>query len=81
MVILVPQDAENNEAVFRRDQSDSDGSFTLTAIPPGTFTVLALENGWELEWTNPRVLQRYLPGGEKAQVGLGAKLELKLAVQ
>ena len=81
MVILVPQDPENNEAVFRRDQSDSDGSFTLTAIPPGTFTVLALENGWDLEWTNPRVLQRYLPGGEKAQVGLGAKLELKLAVQ
>ncbi len=81
MVVLVPQDAENNEAVFRRDQSDSDGSFTLTAIPPGTFTVLALENGWELEWTNPRVLQRYLPGGEKVQVGLGAKLELKLAVQ
>jgi hypothetical protein len=81
MVVLVPQDPQNNEAVFRRDQSDSDGSFTLNAIPPGTFTVLALENGWSLEWTNPAVLQKYLPGGEKVQVGLGAKLELNVKVQ
>jgi hypothetical protein len=81
MVILVPQDQENNQAVFRRDQSDSDGSFLLNAIPPGIYTVLAIENGWDLEWAKPGVLQKYLPGGEIVQVGSSQKAAIKLKVQ
>jgi hypothetical protein len=81
MVILVPQDPENNQAVFRRDQSDSDGSFSLNAIPPGTYTVLAIENGWDLEWTKPGVLQKYLPGGEIVQIGSSQKAVISLKVQ
>jgi hypothetical protein len=81
MVILVPQDPENNLAVFRRDQSDSDGSFSLNTIPPGTYTVLAIENGWDLEWAKPGVLQKYLPGGEIVQVGSSKKIVINLKVQ
>jgi hypothetical protein len=81
MVVLVPPDPENNLAEFRRDQSNTDGSFTLTTISPGMYTLLAIENGWDLEWANPSVLQKYLPGGEKVQVGPGAKIETKLKVQ
>ena len=29
MIVLVPQDPANNAPLFRRDQSDSDGTFTL----------------------------------------------------
>ncbi len=31
---------------------------------PGAYTLLAIENGWELEWANPAVLESYLPQGE-----------------
>jgi hypothetical protein len=81
MVMLVPQDPENNLAVFRLDQSDTDGSFTLGAVPPGNFTVVAIENGWDLEWATPGVLQKYLAAGEKVHVSLNAKLEIKVSVQ
>ena len=56
MIVLVPQDAANNSPLFRRDQSDSDGSFTLLNVVPGQYTVLALAQGWDLEWGNPAVL-------------------------
>lgn len=81
MVVLVPQDPGNNEPLFRRDQSDSDGTFTLSKVAPGQYTVIALANGWDLEWANPTVLQPYLKGGETVQVPADAKLNVKVQVQ
>jgi hypothetical protein len=63
MLILVPQDATQQAALFHRDQSDSDGSFTMSPIFPGRYTLLAIENGWDLEWANPAILFKYLPNG------------------
>ena len=48
---------------MRRDQSDSDGSFGLRDAAPGQYTVVAIEDGWDLDWTRPEVIGRYLPGG------------------
>ena len=81
MIVLVPQDPANNEPLFRRDQSDSDGTFTLPSVVPGQYTVIALANGWDLEWANPAVLQPYLKQGEKVQVPAGGKLQVKVQVQ
>ncbi len=81
MIVLVPQSPEHNLVLFRRDQSDSDGSFNLRGILPGKYTVVALENGWDLEWFTPSVLQKYLAGGEKVQVNANGKLEVKVNVQ
>jgi hypothetical protein len=67
--------------LFRRDQSDSDGSFTLPAILPGKYTVIAIENGWDLDWYTPSVLQKYLPAGERVDVSPESKLEVKVNVQ
>jgi len=80
MIVLVPQDPANNLPLFRRDQSDSDGSFTLSNVVPGQYTVVAIANGWDLEWGNPIVLQPYLKGGEAAQVTGEAKLQVKVEV-
>ena len=33
MILLVPEDAEMNLPKFRRDQSDSDGTFTAARRP------------------------------------------------
>jgi 5-hydroxyisourate hydrolase-like protein (transthyretin family) len=81
MIVLVPRDAANNSPLFRRDQSDSDGSFTLPNVVPGQYTVLALANGWDLEWGNPAVLQPYLKGGEAVQITGDGKLQIEVQVQ
>jgi hypothetical protein len=81
MIVLVPQDPANNLPLFRRDQSDSDGTFTLANVVPGQYTVLAIANGWDLEWANPTVLQPYLKNAQSVQVPSGGKLDLKVQVQ
>ena len=63
MVLLVPKDLAAFPALARRDQSDSDGSFALRDAAPGQYTVVAIENGWDLDWERPEVISRYLPGG------------------
>lgn len=64
MIVLVPKDPENNQDLFRRDQSDLDGSFSLLNVPPGSYTVIAIEDGWELDWAKPVVLARYNKHGQ-----------------
>jgi hypothetical protein len=68
MVVLAPRDAATFSGLtfadlVRRDQSDSDGSFSLRNALPGQYTVVAIEDGWGLDWSRAEVLGRYLPGG------------------
>jgi len=63
MVVLVPKELAAMDGLSRRDQSDSDGSFSLREVAPGQYTVVAIEDGWELDWAEPQVIARYLPGG------------------
>jgi hypothetical protein len=63
MIALVPNDPENNRELFRRDQSDLDGSFNLRSVIPGTYTVIAIENGWDLDWAQPAVIAHYAQKG------------------
>jgi hypothetical protein len=81
MIVLVPEVPEHNLVLFRRDQSDSDGSFVLPGVHPGKYTVVAIENGWELEWLTPGVLEKYLGGGEPVQVAVNTKIEVKVKAQ
>lgn len=60
MVILVPQDLKHSLNIVRRDQSDSDGTFTLRVVMPGTYRLLALQDAWDAEWSNPKVLTPFL---------------------
>jgi 5-hydroxyisourate hydrolase-like protein (transthyretin family) len=63
MVVLVPRDLSAISALARRDQSDSDGSFALRNVLAGQYTVVAIEDGWKIDWAEPAVIARYLPGG------------------
>ncbi|HEV2487963.1 MAG TPA: carboxypeptidase regulatory-like domain-containing protein [Terracidiphilus sp.] len=63
LVLLVPRDAAAFPELVRRDQSNSDGSFAMRDAVPGQYTVVAIEDGWTLDWTRPEVIGRYLPGG------------------
>ena len=81
MVLLVPSDPANNAILIRRDQSDSDGTFTLYSVVPGHYTLLAIRNGWDLEWMNPAVLKSYLERGELVEVQKRGEYKFKVGVQ
>jgi len=63
MVVLVPSDLDAIDSLARRDQSDSDGSFSLRDVAPGTYKLVAIEDAWKLDWADPHVIGRYLPAG------------------
>lgn len=68
MILLVPEDAEINLPKFRRDESDSDGTFTLIDVLPGRYRVLAIDDGWDLEWANLSLLKKRLEHAQKIDV-------------
>ncbi|MGA9509395.1 MAG: carboxypeptidase-like regulatory domain-containing protein [Candidatus Sulfotelmatobacter sp.] len=69
MVVLVPKNPEADRELFRRDQSDLDGTFLLRNVIPGSYTLLAIENGWDLDWSQPGVIASYLKRGRKVEIG------------
>jgi Carboxypeptidase regulatory-like domain len=69
MVALIPKDPQSHLDMFRRDQSDSDGSFALPAVIPGTYTLIAVEDAWGFQWMQPDVLNRYLQHGQNLTIG------------
>ena len=81
MVVLVPEEISDNASLFRRDQSDSDGTFTLPDVVPGRYTAIAIRNGWDLEWGSPDVLRPYLAHGTLVQIGGKQQLDIKVAAQ
>ena len=78
MVVLIPKDPEANHDRFRRDQTDLDGSFSLYNVSPGSYTVIAIENGWDLDWAKPAVLAHYGRHGQTLVVGAQAKGTMRL---
>ncbi len=67
MIVLAPLDLKSNPALFRRDQSDSDGTFALNVVVPGRYTLMAIEDGWE--------------GGESVEIAPHQKSDIKVDVQ
>lgn len=81
MVILVPRDPENQVSLFRRDQSDQDGTFTLRAVLPGKYTVVAIRDVWDQDWMNPELLARAVQGGTTLEVSPRQKCQVKVNIQ
>jgi len=75
MILLVPQAENLTESelgeLVRMDQSDSDGTFTLGGILPGKYVLVAIEDGWELEWKDAAVLKPFREKGMKVEIGAG----------
>lgn len=81
MVLLVPESRENDEDDRRMDQSDSDGSFSLFSIIPGKYRLLALQDGWDLDWRDSAVLNPYLTKALPLQITPGDSKKLTLEAQ
>jgi hypothetical protein len=81
MVLLVPETGQNLEEDYRLDQSDSDGTFALGGILPGRYSLVAIEDGWDLEWTNGTVLKPYLAKGQTLQISANDQKKVVVEVQ
>ena len=79
MVVLVPEDLRESTE-YRRDQSDSDGSFSLNEVSPGKYMVVAVRD-WDLEWAKPEVIREYLAGGTPVEVAGGEDRDIKVTVK
>jgi len=79
MVVLVPKNPEVDHDLFRRDQSDLDGTFLLRGVVPGSYTILSIENGWDLDWSQPGVIAAYLKRGRKIEAGNRGGAPLNIA--
>jgi hypothetical protein len=69
MVVLVPSDPVAHVDLFRRDQSDFDGTFALQGVIPAAYTIVAIEDAWGLDWLQPNVLARYVQHGQNISIG------------
>lgn len=81
MVVLVPRASGSSPTMFRRDQSDSDGTFNLLEVVPGSYLAIAIEDGWDLDWASSSVLQRYVKNATPVEVSGEQKLNLKVQLQ
>ncbi len=82
MVILVPDDIVHNQNIIRRDQSDTDGTFTLRVVMPGKYRLMALQDAWDMEWSNPTVLAPFLPSSTALEVAPSSSpVDVKVKVQ
>ena len=81
MVLLVPSDITRS-TLYRRDQSDSDGSFGMTGIVPGRYTLLGIDDdGRGLVYKDPAVIQPYLAGGQVLDFPLRSAEPVRITVQ
>jgi Carboxypeptidase regulatory-like domain len=81
MILLVPDSGQNLSEDSRLDQSDSDGTFALGRILPGKYLLLAIEDGWDIEWTNWTALKPYLEKGKTLQVSANEQKKVAVDVQ
>jgi uncharacterized surface anchored protein len=82
MVVLVPKNPEDHCDRFRRDQSDLDGTFRLRSVVPGSYSLMAIENGWDLDWSQSAVIAAYAKHGQTIDVrDSGKPLSLTEPVQ
>ena len=85
MVVLVPANGDHSFELYRRDQSNLDGSFSFSAVVPGNYLLLAVTDGWPLEWGKPDALAAYLPKAipvsVAAESGGAMKIEERVPAQ
>jgi hypothetical protein len=83
MVLLVPATLGDPSGlqILRRDQTNTDGSFELSDVIPGQYILIAIDHGWQINWSDPSTLRNYLTHGNPIAVGSSATVKQKIEVQ
>jgi hypothetical protein len=80
MILLVERAGASGLGV-PRDQSDSDGTFTLRDVHPGPYYLIAIDHGRDLEYHNSEAIAPYLNGATKLDVPLAREQRVVVNVQ
>jgi len=81
-LLLVPASAGAGRSAWRSDQSDSDGSFEFRHVAPGNYFLVAIEQGWNLSWRRPGVINPYLEKGVPVAItSSSARIVLKSPIE
>jgi hypothetical protein len=68
MVLLLRDDFATAPSLIRRDQSNSDGSFSLDNVVPGSYTLLALPTDDDLAYADPSAIDQFLSKGKRLSI-------------
>ncbi len=75
MVLLVPATfgmAGDLNTIYR-DESNTDGSFRIAAVPPGQYILVAIDHGWDVDWRDPATIGQYLLHGTPVDLRTAAE--------
>ena len=83
MVLLIPATLGNPSGIDlpSRDQSNTDGSFEMSGLLPGGYILVAIDHGWEVNWSDAATLRRYLMHGVPLDIKPGADVKQALQAQ
>jgi hypothetical protein len=68
LAALVPSENLENTALYRFDQSDSDGTFTWRAVPPGSYLMFAFEDGEPLDYSSAEAFRGLTAKAQKITI-------------
>jgi len=80
LAFLAPSKNLENVTLYRFDQSDSDGTFTWRAVPPGDYLMFAFENGEPEDYTSAEVMRGLAAKGQKITITGDAKQTVAVRV-
>jgi hypothetical protein len=78
-VLLMPKDPSQRWA-YRIDQTDSDGSYRLATIPSGDYFLIALSDGADVAYRDPKVAPILTKAAKPVHVEPGDHLDMKVDV-
>jgi hypothetical protein len=78
-VLLMPKNPSERWA-YRSDQTDSDGSFRLAAIPSGDYFLIALSEGVDVVYRDAKVAAILAKAGKPVHIEPGDHSNLKVDV-
>lgn len=83
MVLLVPASLGDPASItiLRRDQTNTDGSFDLADVLPGQYILLAIDHGWQINWSDPSTLRGYLMHGVPVDLPPSANVSQNIEAQ
>jgi hypothetical protein len=83
MVLLVPATLgdPNGLQILRQDQTNTDGSFELSDVIPGQYILIAIDHGWQINWSDPSTLRNYLTRGTPIAVAPSATMKQRIEAQ
>ncbi|HEY6376507.1 MAG TPA: carboxypeptidase-like regulatory domain-containing protein [Edaphobacter sp.] len=83
MVLLVPASLGDagSFATIGQEQSNTDGSFEISGITPGQYILIAIDHGWQINWSDPSTLRRYLTQGSPIDLTSSEKRKQKIEAQ